>query len=115
MDCPLDEEISTAPARRSNLTPNVLSWDATVGAFFKAWLWSDGDKKTLGDFDPQGPDAHRRTVGLDIPCQVARLQSLTPLLQAFEASAAHLGQGATGARFPLDRSMVYDRAKEAPD
>jgi hypothetical protein len=25
---------------------------------------------------------HRRTVGLDIPCQVARLQSLTPLLQA---------------------------------
>ena len=27
---------------------------------------------------------HRRTVGLDIPCQVARLQSLTPLLQAPE-------------------------------
>ena len=25
---------------------------------------------------------HRRTVGLDIPCQVALLQSLTPLLQA---------------------------------
>jgi len=25
---------------------------------------------------------HWHTVGLDIPCQVARLQSLTPLLQA---------------------------------
>jgi hypothetical protein len=44
---------------------------------------SDGDKKDLWRFlFPRGRMRHRRTVGLDIPCQVARLQSLTPLLQA---------------------------------
>jgi len=31
----------------------------------------------------QSPMHHRRTVGLDIPCQVASPQSLTPLLQAW--------------------------------
>src|SRR5215831_4876575 len=30
----------------------------------------------------RGPMRHWHTVGLDIPCQVARLQSPTPLLQA---------------------------------
>jgi hypothetical protein len=30
----------------------------------------------------RGPMRHWHTVGPDIPCQVARLQSLTPLLQA---------------------------------
>jgi hypothetical protein len=30
----------------------------------------------------QGPVRHWHTVGLDIPCPVARLQSRTPLLQA---------------------------------
>ena len=42
---------------------------------------SDGKSKAPED-DLEGPMHHRRTVGLDIPCQVALLQSLTPLLQA---------------------------------
>jgi hypothetical protein len=42
---------------------------------------SDG-KKDPWRFDSPGVMHHRRTVGLDIPCQFARLQSLTPLLQA---------------------------------
>src|SRR5262245_45415847 len=33
----------------------------------------------------RGPMHQRRTVGLDIPCPVARLQSRTPLLQAQRA------------------------------
>jgi hypothetical protein len=41
---------------------------------------SDGGKKRPLECSP-GVMHHRRTVGLDIPCQVARLQSLTPLLQ----------------------------------
>src|SRR6516165_7381557 len=36
----------------------------------------------LKTFPPRGPMRHWHTVGLDIPRQVARLQSLTPLLQA---------------------------------
>ena len=36
----------------------------------------------LMTFPPRGPMHHWHTVGLDIPRQVARLQSLTPLLQA---------------------------------
>src|SRR5262249_39479186 len=31
---------------------------------------------------------HRHTVGLDIPCQVAHLQSLTPLLQCLRVGTA---------------------------
>ena|SRR5438093_9433609 len=56
----------------------------------------------------RGPMRHWHTVGLDIPCQVARLQSLTPLLQAnvdfTRASKAtqptrrFRGQGSTGFR-----------------
>jgi hypothetical protein len=41
-----------------------------------------GKKEPPKDCSFRGPMHHRRTVGLDIPCQVARLQSLTPLLQA---------------------------------
>ena len=44
---------------------------------------ADGDKKRpLEKLIPKGPMHHRHIIGLDIPCQVARLQSLTPLLQA---------------------------------
>ena len=43
---------------------------------------ADGRKRPLEDTFPRGPMHHRHTVGLDILCQVARLQSLTPLLQA---------------------------------
>jgi hypothetical protein len=39
-------------------------------------------KNAAPDVLSQGPVRHWHTVGLDIPCQVARLQSLTPLLQA---------------------------------
>jgi hypothetical protein len=39
-------------------------------------------KKAAPDALGQGPVRYGHTVGLDIPCQVARLQSLTPLLQA---------------------------------
>ena len=39
-------------------------------------------KKVAPDVLGQGPVRHWHTFGLDIPCQVARLQSLTPLLQA---------------------------------
>src|SRR5438093_12297983 len=53
------------------------------GAFSKAELRCPmGKEKTPGGETPRGPMHHRRTVGLDIPCQAARLQSLTPLLQA---------------------------------
>src|SRR6516164_3206604 len=38
--------------------------------------------RPLKTFPPRGPMRHWHTVGLDIPRQVARLQSLTPLLQA---------------------------------
>jgi hypothetical protein len=41
-----------------------------------------GQKKRAPDVFGQGPVRHWHTVGLDIPRQVARLQSLTPLLQA---------------------------------
>jgi hypothetical protein len=52
-------------------------------AFFEAWLRCPMEKKwPLKRFPSRGPMHHWRTVGLDIPCQVARLQSLTPLLQA---------------------------------
>ena len=43
---------------------------------------SAGDKKGPWWFVPKGQMHQRRTVGLDIPCPVARLQSRTPLLQA---------------------------------
>jgi hypothetical protein len=43
---------------------------------------SEGEKNDPWRFDAPGVMHLRRTVGLDIPCQVARLQSLTPLLQA---------------------------------
>jgi hypothetical protein len=42
---------------------------------------SNGSKNVAPDVWGQGPVRHWHTVGLDIPCQVARLQSLTPLLQ----------------------------------
>jgi hypothetical protein len=42
------------------------------------------EKKSLAG-RPARPMHHRRTVDLDIPRQVAPLQSLTPLLQANEA------------------------------
>src|ERR1043165_4471213 len=46
-------------------------------------LVSNGRKTwPLMTFPPRGPTHQWHTVGLDIPCQVARLQSLTPLLQA---------------------------------
>src|SRR5437016_5627542 len=46
-------------------------------------LVSNGRKTwPLMTFPPRGPMHHWHTVGLDIPCQVARLRSLTPLLQA---------------------------------
>jgi hypothetical protein len=51
------------------------------GEFFKAWLWCPMVGKDPRRFPTEGVH-HRRTVGLDIPCQVALLQSLTPLLQA---------------------------------
>jgi len=53
---------------------------------FKAWrAVSDGeDKKSLAG-KPARRMHHRRTVDLDIPRQVAPLQSLTPLLQANQA------------------------------
>src|SRR3978361_315865 len=35
---------------------------------------------------------HRHTIGLDIPCQVASPQSLTPLLQAFSEYEARSEQ-----------------------
>ena len=44
---------------------------------------SNGNKNAAPETSPpRGPMHHWHTVGLDIPCQVARLQSLTPLLQA---------------------------------
>jgi len=44
---------------------------------------SNGRKaRPLKTFPPRGPMRRWHTVGLDIPRQVARLQSLTPLLQA---------------------------------
>jgi hypothetical protein len=42
------------------------------------------DKKAWQE-EPARRMHHRRTVDLDIPCQVAPLQSLTPLLQANQA------------------------------
>ena len=45
-------------------------------------LVSNGRKNAAPDVLGQGPVRHWHTVGLDIPRQVARLQSLTPLLQA---------------------------------
>jgi len=45
-------------------------------------LVSNGRENAAPDRSGQGPVRHGHTVGLDIPCQVARLQSLTPLLQA---------------------------------
>jgi len=46
-------------------------------------LVSNGNKNAAPETSPsRGPMHHWHTVGLDIPCQVARLQSLTPLLQA---------------------------------
>ena len=47
-------------------------------------------KKTPEEYFPRGQMHQRRTVGLDIPCQVARLQSLTPLLQAAPSIARTL-------------------------
>jgi hypothetical protein len=52
------------------------------GAFSKAWLRCPMVEKNSLENDFPREMHHRRTVGLDIPCQVARLQSLTPLLQA---------------------------------
>ena len=43
---------------------------------------SNGRKNAAPDVLGQGPVRHWHTVGVDIPRQVARLQSLTPLLQA---------------------------------
>jgi hypothetical protein len=42
-------------------------------------------QKTLAGLKPAREMHHRRTVDLDIPRQVAPLQSLTPLLQAIQA------------------------------
>jgi hypothetical protein len=43
---------------------------------------SNGRENVAPDLSGQGPVRLKHTVGLDIPCQVARLQSLAPLLQA---------------------------------
>jgi hypothetical protein len=43
----------------------------------------------LGRPTARGRTRHWRTVGLDIPCQVASQQSLTPFLQAAKAYAAN--------------------------
>jgi hypothetical protein len=45
-------------------------------------LVSNGNKNAPETSPSRGPMHHWHTVGLDIPRQVARLQSLTPLLQA---------------------------------
>lgn len=45
-------------------------------------LVSHGRDNAAPDLMGQGPVRHGHTIGLDIPCQVARLQSQTSLLQA---------------------------------
>src|ERR1700730_13376059 len=59
---------------------------------------------------------HRRTVGLDIPCQVARLQSLTPLFQARRSlTASRTGtRPAEGNAVRLGSIFAQDPAEEAP-
>jgi hypothetical protein len=46
---------------------------------------SDGENKKAWQENPARRMRHRHTVDLDIPRQVAPLQSLTPLLQAKQA------------------------------
>src|SRR5262249_35668060 len=77
----------------------------------------------------RGPMHHRRTVGLDIPCQVARLQSLTPLLQApgvepapharrktsGSKSRCNLGSGRKRPTRPPHARTRWCRGKDAPE
>jgi|GEM_PF-5382333 len=56
-----------------------LAWERGV---FEAWLRCPLVTKSPPAVAHRGPMYQRHTVGLDIPCPVARLQSRTPLLQA---------------------------------
>ena len=85
-DLTMDRSITEEKAIVPELRPNVIGRRRLEQLFrrvFKASLWWPMvTKKDPWRFDSPGVMHHRRTVGLDIPCQVARLQSLTPLLQA---------------------------------
>jgi hypothetical protein len=75
---------------------------------FKAWLRCPmAAQKTPGRVKSTRGMHHRRTVDLDIPRQVAPLQSLTPLLQAIQAYPTE-PHGATD-QAPTDRIPLNSR------
>jgi len=76
----LNEVVVTGASRDVNRAANDVEGDWPM-SFLGMAPGSDG-KARPPRIDLEGPMHHRRTVGLDIPCQVALLQSLTPLLQA---------------------------------
>ena len=58
------------------------------------------EKWPRGTSPSRGPVRHWRTVGLDTPCPVARLQSRTPLLQALVILAWRRARHTTKRRWP---------------
>jgi len=71
-------------SRELDVNGRYMVWAVPWRVFGGMTPVSDGrhNKSGLSAKLAKGRVDHRRTVGLDIPCQVARLQSLTPLLQA---------------------------------
>ena len=84
-DCPLPEVDRAAALQDCNRGNRVTLLVASRWVF-EAWRpVSDGWTKKAWRDEPTRLMHHRRTVDLDIPRQVAPLQSLTPLLQASQA------------------------------
>jgi len=76
------------------------------------------EKKLAPDVLGQGPVRHWHTVGLDIPCPVARLQGRTPLLQAMSLYPADgritkNGRWSRGARSGLKEFSCQDRERDS--